>query len=49
MKLCTRRDEHFDILYVQSGATDAKLRQVKVGIKIRVRDEKVNRSSQIQI
>ena len=31
------------MLYAQIGATDAKLRQVKVGKKIRVSEEKVNR------
>ena len=42
MKCCTRRDEQFDILYAQIGATDAKLRAVKVGIKILGGEGKVN-------
>ena len=43
MKLCTRLGEDFDILYVQIGATDAEIWQVKVCTKIRVRRTKINR------
>ena len=35
--------EHFDILYVQNGATDAEISPVKVSTKIRVSGIKVNR------
>ena len=43
MKWCTHRGEHFDMLHVQIGATDAEIRHDEDCQKISVVGEKVNR------